>query len=93
MTPCDACNERRLHTAAEWSEFHEFAGHGYSDTTGWTHPGLEAIHEAAAKERAVRSLAACSFAASKRSSLDLIEQHSTPSGRRLIANDDVLKGE
>lgn len=35
MTPCDACNERRLHTAAEWSEFHEYAGHGYAAGVGW----------------------------------------------------------
>jgi len=65
MTPCDACNEKRLHTAAEWSEFHEFAGHGYSDYAGWTHPALEAAHEAAANERAVRPIAACSLKGSK----------------------------
>ena len=25
ITPCAACNERRLHTAAEWAEFHDFS--------------------------------------------------------------------
>lgn len=45
MTDCDACREKRVHTAAEWAAHHEYARHGYTAGAGWTHPKL--------KERAI----------------------------------------
>jgi hypothetical protein len=54
INPCGACNEKRIHAPAEWSEFHRYAGHGFSEGLGWSHPDLEA----AANERADRPLAA-----------------------------------
>lgn len=53
-TPCDACRERRLHTADEWTAYHRFAGHGYAAGVGWTDAGLVP----AAGERADRPAAA-----------------------------------
>ena len=51
MTACEACREKRVHTAAEWTAHHEYARHGYSEAGGWTHPAL--MHAAErAKERA-----------------------------------------
>jgi hypothetical protein len=47
VNPCSACTEKRVHTVAEWSEFHRYARHGYSIVTGWSLPEFEA----AAKER------------------------------------------
>jgi hypothetical protein len=41
MTPCPACDEKRVHTPAEWAEFHEYAGHGYAAGVGWTRAELE----------------------------------------------------
>ncbi len=38
---CTACNADRIHTPAEWKEYHPLAGHGYSPEVGWTHPDLE----------------------------------------------------
>jgi len=40
MTTCDACADRRRHTAAEWENFHELAGHGFAAGV-WTHPKLK----------------------------------------------------
>ena len=51
MTPCDACREKRLHTPAEWNEFHRFAGHGFTEGMGWTHPALEKAANERANER------------------------------------------
>lgn len=48
MTDCDACREKRVHTAAEWAAHHEYARHGYTERVGWSHPKLEK----AAKQRA-----------------------------------------
>ncbi len=41
---CNACRERRVHTPAEWSEFHPFAGHGYTEGVGWSDPALEKLN-------------------------------------------------
>lgn len=48
---CPACISRRTHIAAEWTEYHPFAGHGRQEHQPWTHPDLEA--EAQAKREAV----------------------------------------
>jgi hypothetical protein len=37
---CPACTEKRVHTAEDWKH-HPYAGHGYQERLGWTHPDLE----------------------------------------------------
>ncbi len=44
---CPACAEKRVHTVSEWTEFHRYARHGYSEGIGWTHPDLERLAGAA----------------------------------------------
>jgi hypothetical protein len=39
---CAACEEKRVHTVAEW-KLHRFAGHGYSEGIGWSHPDLKKV--------------------------------------------------
>jgi hypothetical protein len=53
---CPACQDKRLHTVREWTEFHRFAGHGYVENVGWTHPELaEAAGERSGGDRAAGS--------------------------------------
>jgi hypothetical protein len=50
LNPCAACSEKRIHTPAEWIEFHPYAGHGYSEGLGWSHPDLEALDDNASAQ-------------------------------------------
>ena len=37
---CPACTAKRLHEPSDWA-LHPYAGHGYQDNQGWTHPDLD----------------------------------------------------
>jgi len=39
MNRCPACTEKRLHDTTDWS-FHPWAGHGFQNGQGWSHPDL-----------------------------------------------------
>ena len=39
MSDCPACTAKRLHEPSDWA-LHPYAGHGYQDYQGWTHPDL-----------------------------------------------------
>ncbi len=36
---CSACAAKRTHTPDDWA-LHPYAGHGYAQGQGWTHPDL-----------------------------------------------------
>jgi hypothetical protein len=38
---CPACAAKRTHTPDDWA-LHPYAGHGYAQGQGWTHPDLQA---------------------------------------------------
>jgi hypothetical protein len=46
---CPACTEKRLHATADWSH-HPYAGHGYQNGQGWSHPDLAHRPQAAGAE-------------------------------------------
>ena len=37
---CPACAARRLHASTDW-EWHPYAGHGFQDRVGWSHPDID----------------------------------------------------
>ena len=37
---CPACQDKRVHTAVDWAQFHPYVGHGYTKERGWSHPDL-----------------------------------------------------
>jgi len=43
---CSACEFKRVHRPEEWRN-HPWAGHGYQERLGWSHPDLAVQHDVA----------------------------------------------